>query len=433
MIRRQLGLEIALIGLLCFLAYAPALSIPLMEDDYSNLSMAQANGSPMSIAGVFHDPIFRVRATSYWLMFGLWKAFGLAPAAYHCASLLLHFANCCLVYGVVRLRSLTVAAAGRGSAAFWAAAFFAVHEGHQEAIMWFSACNELLLFFFGAGSLLCWLLAGQQGIPRARRLGFEIAGVTAFGLALVSKESAVIWLPLFLVAAAGKPDWRRSAARLMPYIALALAAVASVWMTRAYSFRFSDGSFSLAAPFWITWPRGLARLLWVWGWLALAGIAWWRESDLWKQAGAALAWMGIGLAPYSFLTYSTQIPSRQTYVASAGLAVLFGLAMARLTLQPGAARKLAAAAAVAMVVSNVGYLWMKKRAQFLERAEPTEQLIRLARGTPGPIWVQCFPRNRYIAEEAVRVAAGRSPAILIWSQTEAAERKATATFCSHEP
>lgn len=433
MSRRQLGLAIALIGLLCFLAYAPALSIPLMEDDYGNLSMAQVNGSPASIAGLFHDPIFRVRATSYWLMFGLWKAFGLWSAPYHVASLILHFLNCCLVYGVVRLRSLTAAAPGRDSTPFWAAAFFAVHEGHQEAIMWFSACNELLLFFFGAGSLLCWLLAGREGTPRARRLGFEVAGVTAFGLALVSKESAVIWLPLFLVAAAGKSDWRRSAARLMPYVALALVAVASVWMTRAYSFRFSDGSFSLAAPFWITWPRGLARLLWVWGWLALAGIAWWRESDLWKQAGAALAWMGIGLAPYSFLTYSTQIPSRQTYVASAGLAVLFGLAMARLTLEPGAARKLAAAAAVAMVVSNVGYLWTKKRAQFLERAEPTEQLIRLARRTPGPIWVQCFPRNRYIAEEAVRVGAGRSPAILVWSQAEAAERKATAAFCSHEP
>ena len=37
-------------------------------------------------------------------------------------------------------------------AAFWAAAFFAVHEGHQEAIVWYSAISELLVFFFGLGS-----------------------------------------------------------------------------------------------------------------------------------------------------------------------------------------------------------------------------------------------------------------------------------------
>jgi hypothetical protein len=46
--------------------------------------------------------------------------------------------------------------------------------------------------------------------------------------------------------------------------------------------------------------------------------------------------------------------------------------------------------------------------------------------------VQCFPRSRYIAEEAVRVGAGRSPDILVWSQAEAAARKAEATFCFEE-
>jgi len=449
MTHRRAGLDIALTGLLCLLAYAPSLSVPLLEDDYPNLAYAQVHGAPAGVSGLLHDPIFRVRATSCWLMFGLWKAFGLAPAVFRFASLVLHFANCCLVYAIVRLRSVTVAAPGEridtrpgaatvtersrvlaNSTAFWAAAFFAVHEGHQEAIMWFSACNELLLFLFGAGSLLCWLLAGRRDVPRARRLALELAGIVAFGLALVSKESAVIWLPLFLVAIV--PDWRRTAIRLLPHAALAALAMASVWFTRAYSFRFSDGSFSLAGPFWITWTRGFTRMLWAWGWLALAGIAWFRQSGPWRQAVAGLAWIGIGLAPYSFLTYSTQIPSRQTYVASAGLALLFGLAMARMCVEPGAARKLAAVAAVAMVVSNVGYLWTKKRAQFLERAAPTDQLIRLARQTPGPIWVRCFPRNRYIAEEAVYVGAGRSPAILIWSQAEAAERRAAVTFCYQE-
>jgi hypothetical protein len=205
-------------------------------------------------------------------------------------------------------------------------------------------------------------------------------------------------------------------------------AVVSICSTRTYSFRFSDGSFSLAAPFWITWPRSFARVLWVWGWLALAVVAWARDPKVRKGAVVALAWIGIGLAPYGFLTYSTQIPSRQTYLASAGLAFLFGLAMMRLRAGRGTARKVAAVAALAMLVSNIAYLATKKRTQFLRRAEPTEQLIRLARRTPGPIWVECFPRSRFIAEEAVRVGAGRSPDILVWSQGEAVARKA-ATFC----
>jgi hypothetical protein len=433
---RPVGLEVALIGLLCFLAYAPSLSIPLLEDDYGNLSFAWDHGSLASLPALFHETVFRLRATSYWLMFALWKEFGLAPWAYHWASLALHFANSCLVFAIARLvfavggRPAEPRPAWAVSAGFWAAAFFAVYEGHQEAIMWFSAANELLLFLFGASSLLCWLLAWRADVPPARSRVLEAVSVAAFGLALLSKESAIVWLPLFLLAAA--PNWRRSAIRLLPHAVLAALAVASVLSTRGYSFRFSDGSFSLAAPFWITWPRSFARVLWVWGWLALAAVAWSRESKLVKGALAALAWIGIALAPYSFLTYSTQIPSRQTYLASAGLAFLFGLAMARLRAGAGAARKLAAVAAVAMVVSNVAYLATKKRTQFLRRAEPTEQLIRLARRTPGPIWVRCFPRSRYIAEEAVRVGAGRSPDILVWSQAEAAARKAEATFCFEE-
>ena len=105
----------------------------------------------------------------------------------------------------------------------------------------------------------------------------------------------------------------------MLYVGLAALAVASVVATRAYSFRFADGSFSLHAPFWIAWPRGFARLMWIWGWIAAAILAMrYREADVRKAAIAALAWIAVALLPYSFLTYSTQIPSRQTYLASAG-------------------------------------------------------------------------------------------------------------------
>jgi hypothetical protein len=253
-----------------------------------------------------------------------------------------------------------------------------------------------------------------------------------FALALVSKETAVVFLPLFLLAgwAAGIP-WKRALAGFAPHLALAAVALGSIAQSSGESFRFADGSFSLHAPFWLIWPRGMARVLGIWGGLALAAILWLRDRGARRAAYFALAWAGIALAPYSFLTYSRQIPSRQTYLASAGVAMLVGLAFCYFRWRPKPAFRAAALTIViaAMLISNDGYIWTRKRAQFIARAAPTEALIRVARQAHGPIWVRCFPRAPYIAEEAVELGAGRSPSDLLWSKTEASRRPPAAVFC----
>jgi len=410
-------LPLAILAALAAVAYAPLFPIPLLEDDYPNLWQALQWGSPADAVALLHNPVFRLRATSFWIMFLLWHAARLAPWVYHLASLLLHIANTWLLYAICRAWPRM-----RG-AAFWTAAFFAIQEGHQEAVMWFSAVNELLQFLFGMGALWCWIkLAG-----RGRVWGLQLAGIALFTLALLSKESAVVMLPLFLLAG-DRTEWRRTAVRLLPYIALAAIAAATLVATRGYSFRFSDGSFDLHAPFWITWPRNYFRVLWVWGLVAAAAILATRDRTLRASAFVALAWIGLGLAPYSFLTYSTQIPSRQTYLASAGLALLVGLAMAHWAQRPERRRLVVALAAV-VLLHNIGYLWIRKRSQFLERAAPTEQLIAVARQAKGPIWVRCFPRNHYIAEEAVHMAAGYAPSDLLWNEDDAVRRHAATEFC----
>jgi hypothetical protein len=400
--------QLLLIAALAIVAYAPALNLPLMEDDYPNIAQSLDFGSQLAPLA---DPIFRVRATSCWIMSALYRGFHLSPVAWHGASLLLHIANAWLVYFALLMWPRT------RTAALWAAGFFAVHEGHQEAVMWFSAVNELLQFLFGGLALLLWM----QG---RRWIGVSLV---CFALALASKESAVVFLGLFVFAMIGhrrmSPSWT-----LLFYAALAAGAVASVLATRSYSFRFSDGSFSLHAPFGITLPRGLFRLLWVWGFVSGAVVAWrWRESGLGRAALATLGWMAIALLPYSFLTYSTQIPSRQTYLASAGLAALFGLAMARLWDGGAGARKIAVALAIVACVHNVGYLWMRKRPQFLARAQPTEKLIRMAREKGGPILVQCFPLAQITAESALRLGAGLPASDVLWKDDHG--RRPAAVFC----
>jgi len=399
------------LALLCAAAYGPLVSIPLIEDDYPNLAWSLTYGSQAGFREMAGDAVFRLRATSFWVMDSAWWTFHLHAVGYHAVSLALHIAGTFLLYAILRALPRT------RSAAFYAAGFFAIAEGHQEAVVWFSAINELLLFVFGMAALLIWVMAESRPGPNVL---LRAASVCLFLLALVSKESAVILLPLFLLVTP-VANWKR-AARLVPYAVLAALAIASIVSARAYSFRFTDGSFSLAAPFWIIWPKNCARVLWVWGWLALPVAMRGRATR--TIALLALAWIAIALLPYSFLTYSTQIPSRQTYLASAGLALLFGLGITEL-----ASRRLVAVVLAAAAVLNVGYLWTRKRAQFLERAAPTEQLIRLARETQGPIWVRCFPRNRLIAEEAVHMGADRPGSTLIWSDAEAARERPAATFC----
>src|ERR1039458_5558025 len=101
------------------------------------------------------------------------------------------------------------------------------------------------------------------------------------------------------------------------------------------------------------------------------------ESHTYGPAAAALSWIGIALIPYSFLTYSRQIPSRQTCLASFGLALLVGLVLAHLAaggLGAGKFPRAAAMVAVVVLLGNIGYLWTRKRAGRVARAEPTEQL-----------------------------------------------------------
>lgn len=379
---------------LCLLAYAPTLSIPLLEDDFPNIEQSIGYGSTVPWTELLSDSTFRLRATSYPIFQWTHAIGGLQPEYYRAVSLLLHIIASWLLYAVARSwRPFH-------EAAFWAAAFFAIHEGHQEAVMWFSAINELLLFIFGLAAIQCWQRAEVN--PR-----WHAAGVPFFALALLSKESALILLLLFVLVRPGAITFRYWP--WVPYLLLALGALSSVVQSRFSSFRFMDGSFSLSAPFWLVLPRGVFRLLWIWGVLA---IALWAYRRLPRRAAIlALMWIAAALIPYAFLTYSLNIPSRQVYLASAGLGLLVGSAYT-LAIRPLGVR-MAAAVAVAILAHNVGLIWIKKKQQFEERAAPTKALIHQAKVTSGPIRLRCFPQPALVAEAALHLSEPGKPSRLI--------------------
>jgi hypothetical protein len=415
---RHRWLILAILAALAIVPYLPTLSQPFIEDDYPNIQLA--NGfAAQGWSEMLANPIFRLRATTHLLFHGLYQTFDMDARAYYAAMILLHVLNTYLVFA---LGSWPVIGYG---VSLWAAAFFAIYEGHQEAVMWISGSTEPLLVLFGLLSFLCWV----QFLARRSALWYA-GSFLAFCLSLASKESAVIWVALLALAVAFEPKKWRDVFWLVPHAALSVIAAWSIFRTRTFSFRFSDGSFSLHAPFWITWPVNYGHLFWFWGLGSVIAILVWKPANAQRILTMAFAWVGLALIPYSFLTYSHRIPSRQMHLASIGLAIVVGMALKELADRFWEKRRaVVITVCLTMLIHNIAYLWTKKRAQFLERAAPTEQLLDLATVTPGPIYVKCFPRPPLAAEAALELMfPGRTKRDLIWNAKEATARNAV-TFC----
>src|SRR5262245_56315285 len=156
-----------IIAALAIGAYLPVLTQPFISDDYPNIRLALVYGPISGWEEMANDSVQRPRATSFIFSYAIYQIFGLRPAAFYSANILLHVLNCWLLFAAGRWRAIGY------QVSFWAAAFFAVYEGHSEAILWFSACNELLMFLFGFLSFLFWLIFLERETARLRWLALS--------------------------------------------------------------------------------------------------------------------------------------------------------------------------------------------------------------------------------------------------------------------
>src|SRR5215475_11050457 len=253
-----------LLAVLAVGAYLPTLTQPFISDDYPNIGLALAYGPISGWVAMANDSVQRPRATTFILSYAIYHLFGPRPAAFYSANIILHVLNCWLLFAAGRWRAIGY------QASFWAAVFFAVYEGHSEAIMWFSACNELLMFFFGFLSFVFWLVFLER---EAARLQWLALSFFFFIPALLSKESSVIFIALFTLPLFFPPNQRRGrpaclprwlcanpirgrhaglpllymrlrqAPYLLPHILICVPYVIAIFMTRSHSFRFNDRSF----------------------------------------------------------------------------------------------------------------------------------------------------------------------------------------------
>jgi Flp pilus assembly protein TadD len=143
--------------------------------------------------------------------YALWR---LNPVGYHATSLLVHTANSVLLY------FLAHRAFRDGRIAAFCALLFAVHPVHVEAVVWAKARPELLALLFMLGAML--LYARYLDAPSSSRpVPFAVCGVLLFGLAVVSKASAVVLpglLAVYLWCFVPRERLRRGLLALLPFV-----------------------------------------------------------------------------------------------------------------------------------------------------------------------------------------------------------------------
>ncbi|MGA2979567.1 MAG: hypothetical protein ABSD76_08250 [Terriglobales bacterium] len=132
---------------------------------------------------LFYRPLFSV-----WMLV-IYTLGGLAPWFWHLSSILLHVACTYLVY---RLSKRLI---GGEVGAGLAAALFAVHPIHVDAVTWVSASNEILFSVLTLGAMLVLLTHGDRW-PILLSAGLYFTGLFAkeTGVALIVLLIAMAWI-----------------------------------------------------------------------------------------------------------------------------------------------------------------------------------------------------------------------------------------------
>jgi hypothetical protein len=277
------------------------------------------------------------------------------------------------------------------------AALFVISSHPQEAVIWYAALPELLVFFFGLASLICWMIWTRSQSRVAYASSFLL-----FCTALASKESAVAMVPLMagVLWLEARPAFLRRIPKIAPFAIAAVLYFLLAYQSRTTHLHFNDGTFSLATPFWLVATKSIGRLLWVWGIFALAALLVWRAWQWTALVTIAFVWMIVTLLPYSFLAYMSRVPSRHTYFATLGLCMILAVALTEYWKRSSSSHRTwqVAALGALIILSDIGYIWTKKHHQFLLRAQPTEQLVSIVDATTsGPIYLKCFPYDESVA------------------------------------
>jgi tetratricopeptide (TPR) repeat protein len=216
---RKTWLHLILLAAAGFAAHAPSLQGELVWDDDFLVRTNAFIKSPLLILEAFRHYLFLdayathyrpVQNLSYMVDYALWNT---DLYGFHLSSILFHVGSAVLLYLLLcKLLPPLLMASDQNNViskpsrpptivslvSFLVALLWVVHPVHSAAVDYVSGRADSLAFFFACAAWLLFL-SGREVRQRSMRYGiFVLAGI--FGLlSLCSRESACIWVALFLL------------------------------------------------------------------------------------------------------------------------------------------------------------------------------------------------------------------------------------------
>jgi protein O-mannosyl-transferase len=346
-----------LLVLLIFTVYIPAIKAGYVWDDVmvyespvlrsgSGLVKIWTDSSAVPLDGRYWPLVY----TSFWTEYHL---FGNAPMGYHIDNILLHVLNTFLLWWI--LSELALGIAYRLSAAWLAAAIFAVHPVHVEAVAWVMERKGVLSTAFYLGSLGTFLKFYEK-----KNWFLYFCSILLFLMALLSKPVTVVLPGVILIWAWWKyrEKWKRILLYLLPFIGGAcIIGELTVWLGQrrqvllfelSFLQRFLIASRSVCFYAWkLVWPVPLMTIYpqifpttWT-AWLfplfivCVLMILYLAKNKIGKGPLVAVLFFIVSLIPilgfvnYSFMAYSF-VADRYQYVPSIGLIALFSVGVVKI-------------------------------------------------------------------------------------------------------
>lgn len=188
------------IVIICFIAYFNILNNEFTYDcktlivsnelikDLSNIKLFLQNDYwyPRDVSGLYRPFTIASFAFNYYLG-------GLKPFNYHLTDLILHILNCVLLFYIIYRYSK-----GNNILSFICTVIFAVHPVHTEAVTTIYGRSDILMSFFFLLSLALYL--NIKGCNSKNRLLFYILSLASFLFSILSKENAIMLLPIIIIS-----------------------------------------------------------------------------------------------------------------------------------------------------------------------------------------------------------------------------------------
>jgi hypothetical protein len=370
----------AVIVVAAVLIYRGAISAYFFDDDFQWLVGSRTFHPSMVFDLSGHKEFYRPVVELYFGV--LTPLFHGSPVLFHLANIALHATN-----GVLLL-ALAYSLSGNMAYAFLTALFFVLQPSDMDAIAWVSALAEALSTFFGCLAVLAFVKSRRHA-----GYGSRVVSWAAFGLALLTHESAVVFLPLLALA-----DWAfinttpnegsRRIRRYAPYAIMVVAYLAIDFSINARNYVVTEGHYGIglhvvthALDYIVALYVGRRDILNYFLSVAVL-IALFRFGS--RRVIFAAAWLLIALAPFALFKWGNT--SRYLYLPAMGFSMLMAEAVLTIHrwLSARLSRRVAATGAAVItlaIASRLIVFCVQNLPSFVEKADEYRLYINRLKAT----------------------------------------------------